>query len=271
MLGAIAGDIIGSTYEFTRRKGYEFELFTEESRFTDDTVMTLAVAKWLMQDHGDFHPKEQLVSFIKDLGREYPYAGYGSMFHGWLWREESHPYNSYGNGAAMRVSPIGLYADSLEQALALAKISAEVSHSHPEGIKGAQAVAAAVWMANHRYPKVSIREYIQCAFGYDLSRTIEEIRPSYKWDSSCQRSVPEAIIAFLDGNDFEDVVRLAVSLGGDADTQAAIAGGIAACIYPIPEHIAEECERRLTPELLQIMKEFERFIKERKQVNIGNI
>ena len=262
MLGAIAGDIIGSSYEFAGRKDFDFELFPGENRFTDDTVMTLAVAKWLIQYDERYHTKEQLVSCIKELGLSYPYAGYGSMFHAWLWREASYAYKSYGNGSAMRVSPIGLYADTLDEALELARMSAEVSHSHPEGIKGAQAVAAAVWMANNGYTKTAIREYIESTFGYDLSRTIDEIRPTYKWDSSCQRSVPEAIIAFLDGKDFEDVVRLAVSLGGDADTQAAIAGGIASCIYPIPEHIAEECERRLPPELLDIMRNFERFIKE---------
>lgn len=262
MLGAVAGDIIGSSYEFAGRKDFDFELFPGENRFTDDTVMTLAVAKWLIQYDERYHTKEQLVSCIKELGLSYPYAGYGSMFHAWLWREASYAYKSYGNGSAMRVSPIGLYADTLDEALELARMSAEVSHSHPEGIKGAQAVAAAVWMANNGYPKNAIREYIEHKFGYDMSRTIDEIRPTYKWDSSCQGSVPEAIIAFLDGKDFEDVVRLAVSLGGDADTQAAIAGGIASCIYPIPEHITAECEKRLPPELLEIMRNFECFIKE---------
>ena len=267
MLGAIAGDIIGSSYKFTRRKDYDFELFTEESRFTDDTVMTLAVAQWLYRCEAERNNEEQLVRCMKELGRAYPGAGYGSMFNAWLWREESHSYGSYGNGAAMRVSPIGLYALTLRDALEGAKMSAEVSHSHPDGIKGAQAVAAAVWMANNGYPKNVIREYIERKFGYDMSRTIDEIRPTYKWDSSCQGSVPEAIIAFLDGRDFEDVVRLAVSLGGDADTQAAIAGGIAACVYPIPEHIAVECERRLPTELLEIMRNFEAFIKSRNQTN----
>lgn len=265
MLGAIAGDIIGSTYEYHKMKEYDFELIPKYSRFTDDTVMTLAVAQWLYQYDAEGHDEKQLVSCMKELGLAYPDAGYGSMFNAWLWREESHPYNSYGNGAAMRVSPIGLYALTLPDALKGAKISAEVSHSHPEGIKGAQAVAAAVWMANNGYPKIAIREYIECTFGYDLSRTIEEIRPIYKWDSTCQGSVPEAIIAFLDGKDFEDVVRLAVSLGGDADTQGAIAGGIASCVYPIPEHIVAECEKRLPPDLLEIMRNFEQFIKERGQ------
>ena len=262
MLGAVAGDIIGSTYEFTRMKDYDFELLPEESRFTDDTVMTLAVAQWLYQYDKVGHTKESLVDCMKSLGLAYPYVGYGSMFNAWLWREESYPYGSYGNGSAMRVSPIGLYARTLGEAMALARISAEVSHSHPEGIKSAQAVAAAVWMANMGYPKYAIREYIESTFGYDLSRTIDEIRPAYRWDSTCQGSVPEAIIAFLDGNNFVDVVRLAVSLGGDADTLAAIAGGIASCIYPIPEHIVEECERRLPSELLEIMRNFERFIDE---------
>ena len=267
MLGAIAGDIIGSAFEFTGKKDYDFELFTERSRLTDDTVMTLAVAQWLYRYDAEGHNEEQLVRCMKELGRAYPDAGYGSMFNAWLWREESHPYNSYGNGSAMRVSPIGLYALTLRDALERAKMSAQVSHSHPEGIKGAQAVAAAVWMANNRYHKIAIKKYIESTFGYDLSRTIDEIRPTYKWDSTCQGSVPEAIIAFLDGKDFEDVVRLAVSLGGDADTQAAIAGGIAACVYPIPENIAEECERRLPTELLEIMRNFEGFIKSRNQTN----
>ena len=231
--------------------------------------MTLAVAQWLYRYDNEGYDGEQLVSYMKELGQAYPYAGYGSMFNAWLWREESHPYGSYGNGAAMRVSPIGLYALTLRDALEGAKISAEVSHSHPEGIKGAQAVAAAVWMANNGYPKNAIREYIERKFGYDMSRTIDEIRPTYKWDSSCQRSVPEAIIAFLDGWNFEDVVRLAVSLGGDADTQAAIAGGIAACIYPIPEYILTECEKRLPTELLEIMRNFEGFIKSRDHTNQG--
>lgn len=194
------------------------------------------------------------------FGREYPDAGYGGAFENWIWSEEPQPYNSWGNGSAMRVSPVGLYASSLDESLTLAKLTAEVSHNHPEGIAGAQAVAASVWMARQRSSKEDIREYIMNEFGYDLTRTIEDIRPDYQWEVSCQGSVPEAIIAFLDGNDFEDVIRLAVSLGGDADTQAAIAGGIAACVYPIPKWIADECEKRLTTDLLTIMQDFEQFI-----------
>lgn len=261
MLGAIAGDIIGSFFEHSRLKFYDFDLFYTRSKFTDDTVMTLAVAEWLMSSADK--SKADLVRIMQDLGREYPRAGYGYRFKLWLDCENPQPYNSWGNGSAMRVSPVGLYADTLNEALELAKITAEVSHNHPAGIAGAQAVAAAVWMARNGNSKEEIREYIMCRFNYDLTRTIEEIRPSYQWDVSCQGSVPEAIIAFLDGKDFEDVVRLAVSLGGDADTQAAIAGSIATCVYPIPEWIATECKKRLTPDLLEIMQNFEKFIENR--------
>lgn len=266
MLGAIAGDIIGSTYEFTEQKRYDFELLPQDSRFTDDTVMTLAVAWWLV-DSGNRPPtKERLVECMQTLGRRYPYAGYGSIFNFWLHCDDPQPYNSWGNGSAMRVSPVGLYADSLKDALELAEITASVSHNHPEGIKGAQAVAAAIWMAKNNLSKDEIRQYIETLLGYDLSRTVEKIRPTYQWEVSCQQSVPESIICFLDGRDFEDVVRLAVSLGGDADTMACIAGSIAACVYPIPEHITVECEKRLTPDLFQIMRDFEQFINDRSSL-----
>lgn len=258
MLGAIAGDIIGSTYEYHKQKEYDFELIPKYSRFTDDTVMTLAVAKWLMED--DSLSSKYLIECMQLLGRRYP-CDYGIMFCNWLWNDNPNPNNSFGN--AMRVSPVGLYAKSLNEALELACVTASVSHNHPEGIKGAQSVAAAMYMARKGYTKDQIREIIAAIFDYNLFRTIEEIRPTYRGGGSCQRSVPEAIIAFLDGKDFEDVVRLAVSLGGDADTQAAIAGGIAACIYPIPEYIVAECENRLPSDLLEIMRSFEGFIKER--------
>lgn len=255
MLGAIVGDVIGSFFEHSRLKVYDFDLFYPRSKFTDDTVMTLAVAEWLMSSADK--SKDDLVRIMQDFGCKYPGAGYGYRFKLWLDSENPQPYNSWGNGSAMRVSPVGLYAYTLDEALELAKVTAEVSHNHPAGIAGAQAVAAAVWMARNGHSKEKIREYIMCRFNYDLTRTIEEIRPTYQWDVSCQESVPEAIIAFLDGKDFEDVVRLAVSLGGDADTQAAIAGSIAACVYPIPKWIAEECLKRLTPDLRIVMERFE--------------
>ena len=267
MLGAIAGDIIGSVYEFIDMKEYGFDILPERSRFTDDTVMTLAVAEWLMSSADK--SKDDLIRIMQEFGHEYPRAGYGYSFKRWLDSENPKPYNSWGNGSAMRVSPVGMYADTLDEALELAKLTAEISHNHPAGIAGAQAVAAAVWMARNGNSKEEIREYIMCRFNYDLTRTIEEIRPTYQWEVSCQGSVPEAIIAFLDGKDFEDVVRLAVSLGGDADTQAAIAGSIAACVYPIPKWIADECEKLLTPDLLAIMHNFENFIKNRNDSDHG--
>ncbi len=258
MLGAIVGDIIGSAYEFTEQKRHDFELLPHGSRFTDDSVMTIAVAHWLCNYIEEDHPQEKLIETMQMFGRKYPFAGYGSSFNSWLWSENPQPYNSWGNGAAMRVSPVGLYAETLDEALELAKRTAEVSHNHPEGIKGAQAVAAAVWMAKHKHTKDEIRDYLTNKFQYNLARTVDKIRPTYQWDVSCQGSVPESIICFLEGKDFVDVVRLAVSLGGDADTMACIAGSIAACIYPIPEEIFKKCMEMLPAEL---QKESEAFIR----------
>lgn len=265
MLGAVAGDIIGSAYEYAQFKDYDFELLPQGSRFTDDSVMTIAVAYWLAHYDEIGHTKEQLIECMKEIGRKYPDVDYGSSFNCWLWCENPQPYNSWGNGAAMRVSPVGLFAETLDDALAFAKMTAEVSHNHPAGIAGAQSVAAAVWMAKHGYSKDDIRDYIMCRFNYDLTRTVDDIRPTYQWDVSCQGSVPESIICFLEGKDFIDVVRKAVSLGGDADTMACIAGSITACIYPIPEWIVNECEKILPSELLEYMERFETLI-ERKRV-----
>ena len=264
MLGAIAGDIIGSPFEYEHKKDYDFELISDYSVFTDDTIMTLAVAQWLTESEN--LSSDELVGYMQSLGRKYP-SDYGVRFLNWLWCDNPIPNDSCGNGSAMRVSPVGLYAQSLNEALELAYITAAVSHSHPGGIKGAQAVAAAVYMARVGYSKEQIRELISVMFGYNLFRTIEEIRPTYRGGATCQNSVPEAIIAFLDGNDFEDVVRLAVSLGGDADTLGAIAGSIAACVYPIPENITMECEKRLTHDLLKILHNFEKYINERNSIN----
>lgn len=264
MLGAIAGDIIGSPYEYGHKKDYDFELISDYGIFTDDTIMTLAVAKWLTESNT--LSSDDLIKCMQSLGQKYP-SDYGVRFLNWLWSENPQPNDSCGNGSAMRVSPVGLYAQSLNETLELAYVTASVSHSHPEGIKGAQAVAAAIYMARAGYSKEQIREVISAMFDYNLFRTIDEIRPTYRGGATCQSSVPEAIIAFLDGNDFEDVVRLAVSLGGDADTQAAIAGLIAACVYPIPENIAIECENRLPTDLLKILHDFEKYINERNSFN----
>lgn len=250
MIGAIAGDIIGSIFEHRPHKSVDFPLFNPYSRFTDDTVMMLAVARALME-------KSSYGEEMKELGRKYPKAGYGGTFIGWLFEDEIKPYNSWGNGSAMRVCPIGLYFNSDEQVLREAKATAEISHNHPEGIKGAQSVALAIWMANEGAGKEDIRNRINTEFDYDLDRSVEEIRPGYRFDVSCQGSVPEAIIAFLDSSDYESAVRLAVSLGGDADTQACIAGGIAEAYYGnIPEAIQREVRGRLPADLLEILEEF---------------
>ena len=228
IIGGIIGDIVGSFYEFCNCKSTDIALFTDGSDFTDDTVMTVAVADWLLSG-------VPLQKTMSDWGLEYPNRGYGGMFLTWLFNsEDKEPYNSFGNGAGMRVSPCGYYAKSLEEALVLARQSAEVTHNHPEGIKGAQSIAAAIFMARQHKSKDEIKDYIERTFGYSLHRTCDEIRPTYQFDVTCQGSCPEAIIAFLDSHDYESAVRLAISLGGDSDTIACMAGGIAAAYYGIP-------------------------------------
>jgi ADP-ribosylglycohydrolase len=189
---------------------------------------------------------------MQELGHLHPDAGYGGHFMGWLYNDAPRPYNSWGNGAGMRVSPVGLYAKTLDEALALAALTASVSHNHPEGVKGAQAIATSVFLCKEGKTKQEIKEYVEQTFSYDLNRTIAEIRPRYWFDVSCQGSVPEAIIAFLEGNSFEEVIRLAISIGGDSDTIGCMAGAIAACKYPIPDEIAERCDSLLTDDLRDI-------------------
>jgi ADP-ribosylglycohydrolase len=261
MLGALVGDIIGSVYELYNTKRTDFELFNEISRYTDDSVMTLAVAKWLVEDEA--HTIHYLIYCMQELGHLYPYAGYGGRFMGWLFNDNPQPYNSWGNGAGMRVSPVGLYAKTLDEALALAALTASVSHNHPEGVKGAQAIATSVFLCKQGCSKQEIKEYVEKTFDYNLDRTIEKIRPRYEFDVSCQGSVPEAIIAFLEGNSFEEVIRLAISLGGDSDTIGAMAGAIAACMYPIPDDIAKRCNDILTDDLREIKDKFITMIEER--------
>jgi ADP-ribosylglycohydrolase len=250
MLGAIAGDIIGSVYEFDPIKTEDFPLFGADCRFTDDTVMTVAVAHAILEGI-------DYAAAMKAFGRRYPDAGYGGSFLRWIFEDELRPYHSWGNGAAMRVSPIGLAFDDEERILREAGRSAELSHNHPEGIKGAQATALAVFLARKGEEKETIRGEIAGRFGYDLGRTVEEIRPRYRFDVSCQGSVPEAIIAFLDSRDYEDAVRKAVSLGGDSDTLACIAGGIAAAYYrEIPPAIVATVRTLLPEEFLAIIDSF---------------
>ena len=263
MLGALVGDIVGSVYEFANTKSTDFELFTPWSSYTDDSVMTLAVAKWLVEDEA--HTIHYLIYCMQELGNRYPNAGYGGNFGWWLRQDDPKPYNSWGNGAGMRVSPVGLYAKTLDEALALAAITASVSHNHPEGVKGAQAVASCVFLAKEGKTKTEIKAYVQNTFGYNLNRKIAEIRPRYGFDVSCQGSVPESIIAFLEGNSFEEVLRLAISLGGDSDTIGAMAGAIAACVYPIPDDIEKRCDAILTEDLRKIKDRFCELIEMRER------
>ena len=253
MLGAIAGDIIGSIYEFDNIKMKDFPLFGDESSYTDDSIMTVAVADWLL--HGG-----ELAKIMQHYGNKYPHptGGYGSRFEKWLHEVDPKPYNSWGNGSAMRVSAVGWFFNSLEETLKVAKETAIVTHNHLEGIKGAQATAAAIYLARNGKPKEFIKEFIETLFGYDLNRSCDDIRPYYKFDESCQGTVPEAIIAFLESDSYEDAVRLAVSLGGDSDTLACITGGIAEAYYKyqMPYDIIEEVDRRLGADLWKIVKEF---------------
>jgi len=278
VMGAIAGDIIGSPYEYNSIKTTEFPLFSEKSRFTDDTVMTIAILDALLKyeeeigfqdkpEKTDWAKLDQLfIDSMKSFGSVYPKAGFGSRFFYWLCRKSTEPYNSFGNGSAMRVSPVaaffgGSFLSKPEFIEPVAAASAAVTHNHPEGIKGAQAVAEAIYLASHRAlstkEKKEIKSIIKIKYGYDFYRTLDEIRPGYKFDETCQGSVPEAIICFFEGNSFEEVVRLAVSLGGDADTQAAISGSIAAARYGVPEEIKAEAIKRLPDDLLSVYYRFD--------------
>ena len=259
MFGAILGDIIGSAYEFDANncKSKDFPLFSRKSTFTDDTVMTLAVADALMKvssEDNDDVIRTELVRSMQSIGRKYPYCGYGGRFSRWMFSDRPLPYNSYGNGSGMRVSFVGWFYNDLETVLRIAKLTADVSHNHPEGIKGAQAVASAVFLARTGSSKEDIKSFITEQFGYDLDRTCDEIRPTYHHVESCQGSVPEAIIAFLEGTDFEDVIRTAVSIGGDSDTIADMAGAVAEAFFGVPEELKQECRNRLPSELREILE-----------------
>ena len=263
IIGAIAGDVIGSAYEFNPTRDHDFELFTPKSSFTDDTVLTMANALWLIDD--EQHTHERLVEIMLDLCRRYPNRGYGGRFANWICDNDPQPYNSYGNGSAMRVSPVGYYAQSLEEALALAKVSAEVTHNHPEGIKGAQATAAAIFLARRGKSKQDIRDYVAQTFDYDLSRTLDEIRPTFNFDETCQRTVPEAITCFMEGKDYEDVVRLSVALAGDADTIAAIAGSISSAVDEVPNGITQQVIALLSEEFCTTLLRFNELVAKREQ------
>ena len=281
MLGAIVGDTVGSIYEFENTKDYNFQLFSRCSGYTDDSIMSMAVAYWLLKDpeHRYETLEEAMVTFAKNC--PCPNGGYGEMFYVWLfmpWNLDAMcpmsyddadeplyespagrvPYNSWGNGAAMRVSAVGWFFDTLEETERVARISAEITHNHPEGIKGAQATAAAIWMARNGKSKADIKAYIESRYGYDLNRTWEYLNKTYDWDSSCQGTVPEAMIAFLESNDFEDAIRKAVSMGGDSDTLACITGGISEAFYKeIPAHMIEPTQKPFPPIFHKILQAME--------------
>ena len=251
MLGAIAGDIVGSVYEWDRIKTVDFPLFSKASTFTDDTVLTIACANSILNNI----PYDKSFRFY---AKKYPNESYGANFQQWIFNSEMGPYNSWGNGSAMRVSPVGFAADSIDWVLNEAKFSAEVTHNHPEGIKGAQATALAIYLSRNNYSKREIKSEIENKFDYNLSRKLDDIRPNYAFDESCQGTVPESIIAFLVAEDFESSIRNAVSLGGDSDTLACITGGIAEAFYgEIPEAIQQQVYNRVPKELLKIIKEFQ--------------
>ena len=253
IIGAICGDIVGSKYERNAINTKDFPLFDESSKFTDDTIMTLAVASWLIIDKDS---QDVLIEELQFFGNKYPWGGYGGNFNQWLAAENPQPYGSWGNGSAMRVSPVAWAGNTLNEVQDLAKKSAVVTHNHPEGIKGALATADAIFLARTGCDKSEIKNHVETNYGYDLSRKLDDIRPVYTFDVSCQGSVPESIICFLEADDYEDTIRNAVSLGGDADTQAAIAGSIASAFYDVPFEIADAAMDYLDEMLLEVLTEF---------------
>lgn len=258
MIGSILGDIIGSPYEIDGGKKIKtFPLFCKHSHYTDDSVMTIAVADALLdigKDTSDNEAKRKLSASLQKWGHKYPNAGYGGMFYRWLFFPDPEPYNSFGNGSAMRVSAAGWLYETLDETRHMARLTAEITHNHPEGIKGAEAVASAIFLARTGKTKPEIKDYITNEFGYDISRTCNAIRPAYQHIETCQQTVPEAITAFLEGNDFEDCIRTAVSLGGDCDTLTCITGSIAEAYYDIPDTLKEECHKRLPDDMLSILQ-----------------
>jgi len=251
MIGAIAGDIVGSVYEWNSVKTKDFPLFSLDSLFTDDSVLTIALADSILEN-------KPYVENLKTFYRHYPDAGYGPGFQRWAKSPQSAPYGSWGNGAAMRISPVGYAYDDLDAVMEKARLFTEITHNHPEGIKGAQAAASAVFLARTGKSKKEIKRFVESTFQYDLSRHVDEIRPDYLFDVSCQGSVPQAIRSFLDASDFEDTLRTAISLGGDADTMACIAGAIAQAFYGgVPEFIRSKVRELLDDRLWDVLRKFE--------------
>jgi len=249
MIGAIAGDVIGSVYEWNNIKTKQFDLFSPDCCFTDDTVLTVALAESILTD-ADY------ASLMRAYYRRYPDAGYGGFFQRWARAHECQPYNSWGNGAAMRISSVGFAFNTLDEVLVRAAEYTAVTHNHPEGIKGAQATAAAIFLARTGSTKANIKQYTVANFHYDLSRSVDEIRPTYRFDESCQGTVPQAIVCFLESTDFEDAIRNAISLGGDSDTLACITGGIAQAQYGVPTAIADRAMSILDENLRGVTARF---------------
>ncbi len=246
MLGALIGDIVGSIYEFDNHRSKDFPFFGEGADYTDDSVLTIAVADALL--HG--HPPAEA---IHRWAVAHPGRGYGGRFAAWLGETDRRPYNSFGNGAAMRVSPAALLANTLEEALDFARQVTVVTHDHPEGVKGALATAHAIFLARFGAGPGEIRRTIELRYGYDLDRTVDSIRPGYRFNETCQETVPEALVCALEARDFEDAIRNAISLGGDSDTVAAIAGPVAEARFGIPDEIALEALARITPEMSRVL------------------
>ena len=266
MYGAILGDMIGAPYEFDRgNKSKNFEIFNPKVHFTDDSVMTIAVADGLMKaglEADEQTVKREVIKSMKTWGHKYPNAGYGGRFIHWLFSDDERPYNSWGNGSAMRVSSVGWLYDSIERTREVARWTAEVTHNHPEGIKGAECVACAIFLNRHGISMDSLKLYIREEFGYDLSRSLDEIRPYYHHVESCQETVPEALTAFFEGKNYEDVIRNAVSLGGDCDTLTCIASAVAESYYGVPDDFKNECEKRLPEDMRNVIKKFRELVEE---------
>ncbi|MBR6458964.1 MAG: ADP-ribosylglycohydrolase family protein [Actinomycetaceae bacterium] len=257
MIGAIVGDVVGSRFEWDNHKSKDFELFDGRCRPTDDSIMSLAVAQAILRSSENYEDLSQnVIASMQELGRLYPDAGYGGSFFKWIFSDDPQPYNSYGNGSAMRVSPCGYAARSLDEAKALAVLVTQVSHNHPEGMKGAEAIAVAIFLAREGKTKEEIREYVQENY-YAIDFTIDEIRESYEFDVSCQGSVPVALATFFESTDFEDAIRNAISVGGDSDTIAAIVGSVAEAFYGAPEELAAAVTAYLDARQLDILRQFE--------------
>lgn len=257
MLGAIIGDIVGSRFEWNNHRNKEFDLFTTECFSTDDSIMTLSVAKAILESKEDFSDlSEKTKNFMQKIGRNYPDCGYGGNFFNWIFSDNPKPYNSYGNGAAMRVSAVGFVANSLEEAKSLSRKVTEITHNHPEGIKGAEATAVAIYLAKIGKDISEIRDFITKNY-YTLDFTLDEIRDTYEFNETSQNTVPQALQAFFESTNFEDAIRNAISIGGDSDTLAAICGGIAEAYYGIPDNIRKQAINFLDKDLLKILIEFE--------------